>query len=277
MKKILLYLIPFLIAIIAFSALVYLLNQKSGKGALQVTSTPQSKVYLDGKFIGTTSLCKCEASNMLQVGDYTIQLIPVEGDSSPFQEKITINKSTLTVVDKTFGAGGTSQSSIISLSPLADKKRIELLVISFPEKANVFLDNNPVGITPLRLKDITESDHDLKLTKDGYIDKLVKIRTTQGFQLKSVVFLGVNPNVASASGQASATSSATPAVSEVIILDTPTGFLRVRESNSLGSSEIDKVNPGDTFDLVSEKEDWFEIKLKNGKTGWVSTQYAKKK
>lgn len=277
MKKILLYLIPFLIVIIIFSALVYVLNQKSGKGALQVTSTPQSKVYLDGKFIGTTSLCKCESSNMLQVGDYTIQLIPLEGDFRPFQEKITINKSTLTVVDKTFGAGGASQSSIISLFPLSDKERIELLAISFPEKANVFLDNNPVGITPLRLTNITESDHDLKITKDGYIDKLVKIRTTQGFQLKSIVFLGVNPNVASSSGEPSATSSAIPTVSEIVILDTPTGFLRVRESDSLASSEVDKVNPGDTFDLISEKEGWFEIKLKNGKTGWISAQYAKKK
>ncbi len=276
MKKIILYTVLILIVIVAFSGLVYLLNQKSGKGALQVTSTPQSKVYLDGKFIGNTPLCRCGVSNMLPIGNYTIQLSPVKADLKSFEEKITINKSTLTVVDRSFAIGSESAASIITLSPLGDNKEIELMVISFPSRSNVFLDNSPVGITPLLLKNITQSDHDLKITKDGYIDRSVRIRTTAGFVLKSIIYLGINPNISTSSSTFSQPTPSAPSVTKILILDTPTGFLRVRESSSLDSLEINRVKPGETFELVDEKEGWFEIKLSNGKLGWISTQYAKK-
>ncbi len=275
-KKIILYIIPFLIIIIAFWLLVYFVNQKSGKGALQVTSLPSSKVYIDGKFIGTTPLCKCEASSMLPVGDYTISLTPSEGDFKPFQEKITINKSTLTVVDRVFAGGSASSASIITLSPISDKKSTELLVISFPQNAYVFLDNSPVGMTPLKLKNVTDSDHDLKITKDGYSDKLIRIKTTPGFQLKAVVFLGINPNIASSSAQPVSSSSASPSITKILILNTPTGFLRIREGSSLGSRQIGQATPGETFDLIGETDGWYKIKLENGTEGWVSSQYAKK-
>ncbi|MBU3978106.1 SH3 domain-containing protein, partial [Patescibacteria group bacterium] len=36
------------------------------------------------------------------------------------------------------------------------------------------------------------------------------------------------------------------------------------------------VNPGDTFLLIGEQTGWLEIKLPDGRTGWVSNQYAKK-
>lgn len=278
MKKIFLFAAPLLIAIIIFSGILFFLDRKSGKGALQVTSVPQSQVYLDDKLVGTTPFCACELSQMLSVGDYTIKLVPQDGNLRPFQEKITINKSTLTVVDRTFSDNGNSDGSIISLIPLGNKEDIEVLVISIPDKANVFLDNNPVGATPLLLKQVSESDHDLKITRDGYKDKSIKIKTSLGFKLSALIFLGVNPDlsnslIASPSG---VLSSPAPSVSKVLILDTPTGFLRVREDSSINSLEIARVLPGETYELIEEKKDWFKIKLKDEKVGWISSIYATK-
>jgi len=274
MKKMLFYITPFLGIVIIFAGVVLFLNQNSGKGALQVTSTPQSQVYLNGQLIGETPLSKRDPKDGIPIGNYRIRLIPKEGNSKPYDEQITINKSTLTVVDRTFGEN--SSGSVITLIPLANKKDTELMVISFPDKTNVFLDNNQRGVTPILLKDVTESDHELKLTKEGYLDKTLRIRTAPGFRLKSIVFLSVDPNVASASSQTPLTTPQVPKVAKITVLDTPTGFLRVREDSSITSSEIGRVSPGDSLELVAEKEGWFQIKMTDGKTGWISSQYAKK-
>ena len=279
MKTVLGFLIPLLLVIVIFSGFVLLLNQNEGKGALQVTSFPESSVYLEGKLIGNTPLCRCEAKNMLKTGEYAVKIVPKEGDLQPFEEKITIYKSTLTVVDRTFADGGQSEGSIITLSQITDKKDAQILVLSFPEKATVSLDSNPVGSSPLLLKNITESDHDLHLEKEGYKDKLLKIRAIPGYKLTSLVFMGLGLTKASDSAGLTGVTP-TPSVQKIVILNTPTGFLRVRADASLGSAEIGRVVPGETFDLLEEKGKWFRIKLNSsiaeGKLGWVSSDYCVK-
>ena len=289
MKKVFLLVSPLFIAIVVFVSVTYFLNKNSGKGAIQVTSFPESNVYLNGKLIGKTPFCmgteKCKIQDMLKIGEYSIKLVPLEKEFKPYDAKISINKSTLTVVDRTFLTGASSSGSIIALSPISDKKDAELLVISLPDKGNVFLDSNRVGSTPILLKNLTESDHDLQITKDGYSDKLLKIRTALGYKLTSLVYLGVNPNFSSSSAELKAetkdadekaTKSAIIASPKIVILNTPTGFLRVREEGSISSLEIDRVLPAEVYELLDEKDGWFKIKLKDDKIGWISAQYAKK-
>jgi hypothetical protein len=280
MKRLLIFLAPAFIALLVFIPLIIFLSQKSGRGALQVTSIPKSKVYVNGKLVGQTPLCQCEGAQMLRVGDYTIRLVPQEGDFSPFEQKVTIYKSVMTVVDRTFGQGAFAEGLIMTLNPISDKNISQLFAITFPDKTEAFLDNSPVGTTPLDLKSVTDSDHELMFKKDGYKDKTIRVKTAKGFKLSAIVYLGINPEVATQSAVPQATSSAVVAVSKVLILNTPTGFLRVRETPSIASPEVARVNPGDTFDLVSEKEGWFEIRLNptdgGAKTGWISSQYAKK-
>ena len=286
MRIIALFLVPLLIAIAVIGGFLFYFSKNEGKGALQVTSQPKSQVYLNGKLLGETPFCKCETSEMLPTGEYTLKLVPKEQGFTPFENKVTITKSILTVVDRTFGQGADSEGSIISLSPLDNKKAAEILVVSFPESADVFVDTNAVGTTPLLLKNQTISDHEVKVKKDGYKEKTVRIRTVEGYKLNSLIFLGINPNVIDLSPTptptASPAASVTPGPSgttkpTVLILQTPTGFLRVRDQASLSGAEIARVTPGETLELVSEVQGWFEIKLKDGKTtGYISTQYAQK-
>lgn len=278
MKKVLLVILPPLVAIIIFIIVTIILNKSASKGALQVTSVPKSKVYLDGKLLGETPFCKCEQNDTLDTGEYTIKLVPDNNKFSPFESKITISPSVLTVVDRTFGEGGLSQGSIIDLTPISDKNEAQILVVSFPDKANIYLDNNLSGTSPLLLKNVTESDHEIKLSKEGYKEKAVRIRAIKGYKLESIVFLSINQDLTNSSSSALPELSPVPSASQnqVTILDTPTGFLRVREDATISSLQVGTVNPGEKYELVSEKEDWFEIKLEDGKTGWISSQYAKK-
>lgn len=276
MKKLIIFITPIILALLVFLGFSFFLNRNLGKGGLQVTSNPKSQVFLNGKLIGTTPLSKRESSQMLPVGDYTIRLVPEDNSLLPFEEKIKITKSVLTVVDRTFGKGLSSEGSIITLSPLSDKGALELLVLSFPDNVEVRVDNNLIGTTPLLSKALTESDHEIKFLKDGYREKSIRIKMVAGYKLTVVAFLGVNPAALNLSPTAEVFPSATPAVLRIVILQTPTGFLRVRESNSLNSPEVTRVNPGEIFDLLDEQNGWFEIKLKDGKTGWISNQYAQK-
>lgn len=284
-KKILLFLTPLIVAVVVFFSFELFLSDRfrgPSKGALQVTSNPNSKAYLNGQFIGQTPLCKCEPSSMIDTGEYQIRLVPNDSQFSTFEDKITIARSVLTVVDRTFGKGATSEGSIITLSQLDKKKGSELLVISFPDGADIFVDNNQSKKTPTLLTDLTPSDHEIKLSKTGYKEKVVRIRTIDGYKLTTTVFLGIDLNAASKSAEVKtdenqqASSSAKNALPKVLILSTPIGYLRVRQGASIATSEIGQVTPGESFDLVEEKVNWYKIKLKNGKEGWVSAQYAQK-
>lgn len=273
MKKVLIIIIPVIIAALVLGAFIFFIGGNSGKGALQVTATPTANVYLNNQLIGQTPLCKCDPKDMLSVGQYTIRLVPQQSGFTAFEEKISITKSVLTVVDRSFGGSGTSAGSVITLTPLSDKEKTELLIVSIPEKADVFLDNSKSGVTPLLMTDVTDSDHEIRLSKEGYLEKSVRIRTVKGYKLSSTIYLGVNTQPTIALPSPSATPAAAKA--DVTILSTPTGFLRVRESPSLTAREIFRVNPGEKYELLEEQEDWYRIKLTDG-SGWISSQYASK-
>src|SRR3990167_8849312 len=175
-RKIILFLTPLLILTIFFLLIVIVINRNSGKGALQVTSVPPSQVFLEGKYIGKTPLCLCELPQLLDVGDYNIKLVPVQSGFKNFEQKITLYQGVLTVVDRTFDREvGASTGTTITLSPIDDKSISQLLVVSFPSKAQVILDSNSVGTTPY-LTDVTSSDHEIKVLKDGYKEKVIKVK-----------------------------------------------------------------------------------------------------
>jgi hypothetical protein len=276
LKKILFFILLLVFAVSIFLIFSYFLNRDSGKGALQVTSVPKSKVYLDGKLLGETPLCKCEYPNMIDSGEHSLRLVPLATGLNPIDQKITISSSVLTVVDRTFGKGALSEGSVITLSKIPDKNDAQIMVISFPDKVQAFLDSNLIGMTPINVKNQTESDHEIKLSKEGYKDKVIRIRAVKGYRLEVTAFLSVAEDNGQPSSVSAQPTPTTVKVASVTIGETPTGFLRVRSESSLNGAEIGQVNPGEKFDLVSEAEGWYEIKLKNGKTGWISSQYATK-
>jgi len=104
------------------------------------------------------------------------------------------------------------------------------------------------------------------------------VTTRAGFRL--TLFAKLAKNVAAAS----ATPTPAPtAQSFVTILNTPTGYLRVRTQPGTKGEEIAQVKPGDKFPYLATDADtkWYEIQyqpaaagLPNGITGWVSNQYA---
>jgi len=42
------------------------------------------------------------------------------------------------------------------------------------------------------------------------------------------------------------------------------------------ATEAAKVNPGETYPFLDEKEGWFKIEYDKDKEGWISGKYAEK-
>lgn len=275
MRKFLLILVPFFLALLVFSLAIFYLASNNQKGALQVTSDPKAKVYLDNKPVGQTPLCKCQLKDMILTGQHSLRIVPVSGNFDAFEQTITIYSKALTVVDKKFDKTGFDSATVISLTQIDDSKDAQIGVISVPKGSNLFLDNNLAGQTPIVLKKITDSDHELKISKTGYKDKIIRVRTVLGYKLNALIFLGLNPETATSSAVNISTPSAQKSIEKVLILSTPTGFLRVRKTPSISAEEITQVKPGETYNLIGEQNGWYEIQVKNLQ-GWISAQYAKK-
>lgn len=280
MKKIIFLSLLFIILFgILGLGITFFIKANNGKGALQVTSTPESKIYLDGKYIGQSPYPRVDGQNTFAAGEYTLKLVPLNNEFPEFQEKITLNKLTLTVVEHTFGPEGKGNGSVISLSSISSKDDAQLLILSLPDSASVFVDSNLMGVTPLLLKNQTASDHKITVKKDGYKEKSIPIKTPLGFKVQVQVDLGIGQDpvtptptilLPSPTVQAASTSAT------LTIQSTPTGFLRVRSTNSTDGAEVGKVNPGETYPILQEVDGWYRIKLATGSEGWISAEFATK-
>lgn len=248
-----------------------------GHGALQVTSNVKSKIILNGKNIGETPMCLCAQEERIEAGNYTIQLIP-EDNSTTYTTKIKIGKGVLTAVDRTFLPGSYASASTLYLQSIGGQAA-DLFVSSAPNEALVTLDGTDSGTTPLLLKNLSASEHEIELQRGGYGKKTIRIRTVPGYKLTVEAILGTLPSANEILPGMVSTPTPTPNVPitpKVIIGSTPTGFLRVRTDASINSMEIGQVHPEDTLPLLDEQSGWYKIQLPDGKTGWISTSFATK-
>ncbi len=249
-----------------------------GRGALQVTSNLKAQVFLDSKPIGNTPLCKCEQNETIKEGEYELRIVPEDKSIQPFTNRIDINVGVLTAVDRTFLPGSFSSTYILTLER-TNESDPQLFIASIPEGALISLDSESKGITPLTLKSISPSEHEVEIQKQRFAKKTVRIRAVPSYKLILNIVLGTQTGADETEVPTLTPPSPTaiPMSSEkVIIKNTPTGFLRVREEPSTGAREIGRVNPQETYKLVDENTSWFKIELNGGTQGWVSKTYAEK-
>ena len=230
--------------------------------ALQITSTPDASVFLDGKHLGKTPFF----SDQLKEGEYTLKITASEAN---FVEKITLSSGTLTVVNREL-----NNNFLASAGETLWLKtgKNGLFVVSMPTQADLIIDGKLFGKTPLQVAAIEDGEHKVQLSKKGYLERNFQIKTSAKYQLIADVTLA-----AEIAKGTPPTGSPAPLfqVVKVEILKTPQGFLRVRSEPSLSSPEIGRVKTGDQLELIQETKDWIKIKFEE-KQGWISAQYTKK-
>lgn len=247
-----------------------------GKGALQVTSNIKADVILNNKPIGQTPLCRCEQNETIAGGVYELKIAPLDKTFQPFMTRVRINSGVLTAVERTFLPGSYASLYVLTLEKSSTRDP-QLFVATIPDGALVLLDGKEEGITPLFLKSISASEHEIEIQKQGFSKKTVRVRAVPSYKLVLNVILGTQGQD-EISEKITPSPISSPTVSnkpQVTIKNTPVGFLRVRESPSTKAVEIGRVNPGETFELIDENASWYKIKFED-QEGWISNQYATK-
>jgi len=277
-------LILLLILVVLFAGFVavrfFFLNSQNVYGRIRVVSSPSATVFINNLVVGRTPF-----EDKYKTGDYIMKLIPEKTatETASWQGKIQVYKNALTYVNRELGTSDLGSAGEIFAITKMDKSSStgEIYVETEPQGAIVYLDNDEKGVAPLILTQVVKGDHELSVFMPGFLRRTQKVNVDAGYKVNASFKLGFDPNQKQLSSLSpppdkTATTSAVSTKEQVKIKDTPTGWLRVRTEPSVNASESAKVNPGETYDILSEKEGWYEIQYDLKNTGWVYSQYVEK-
>lgn len=247
----------------------------SSAGVLEINTAPETTVFINGQNMGTTPFKKEFKPQKLEV-----KLTPKDNQDQIFwQARVPITSSAITLVKYQFSPNDQqSQGQVLTLSKIPNKRAGALLVSSLPDRAIVNLDGETKGYTPLLLEEILPGHHSLEVNLDGYQNTIIGLNIASGFQLNAEIKLAKNEK--EKNQENSSSSEETSPQERVIILSTPTGWLRVRSGPGTGFAEVTRVIPGEEYPLLEKKDDWLKIALE-GETeeekteGWILGQYGK--
>lgn len=251
------------------------LSPTQAKLQIAETNVPSS-IFINKEQVGSTT----PHEEYRKPGEITLRLVPIStnGPLAPWETKITLVNGVTTVVRRNFGpTEETSTGEVLSFEKIGGKKA-ELVVISNPDSSEVKLDGEPRGFTPLPIANISTGEHSLSVSHLGYKEREIKsVKTEPGYKLTAIVYLTEDENQKKQEDQVEETVKPPPQP-QVKILETSTGFLRVRGEPTTVGTEVAKVTPGKQYLLVDKNNDssWLKIEYEKGKTGWISAQYAKK-
>jgi len=292
-------------------------GSSAGEAMLKVDASPGAQIFLDNENIGKTPYEDKVAAGeytLKLIPESTIE------NAVSWEGRVAIVPNQLTYVNRELrDTELTSAGEILTLEKISGAGG-ELSVVSTPDSATVTINGEEKGKTPLILKDLPAGNHELSVVALGSASRSVKIKTTNGYRLNAVFNLAATgnqvavttaspspePSTSPGEGKASPSPKVSPKTSPkasaqtstspkpsgstsptkppakpyVEILDTPTGFLRVRAEPGGSGEEVGRVNPGDFYSLLDEESvsstPWYKIEYESGKEGWISGQYADK-
>jgi hypothetical protein len=278
MRKILLPILVFLSVISIFlqlsSGYIKSVLGQGAKAGVRVESSQSAQVFLNNEQKGTAPF----QDDNLKPGDYLITLKADEATSSAkvlWEGYAKLNEGTLTIVirdlaDQQAGSFATkkenSSGEIISL-----ERGQGAVITSSPSGAEVLIDGELVGRTPLAIPDLVEGEHQFIISRENFLKRSIRSKVINGLVLNLSVDLAISEPDLTKLPTAPVSSS-----QEVTIKSTPTGFLRVRETPGINGKEVGQVRPQETYVLLEESAGWVRIRLKDSKEGWVSSAYIQK-
>lgn len=230
------------------------------KSGLKITATPEAEVFLDGEEVGKTPY----QNENLSVRRYQLKLVE---NNAFWQGGVDLSPGTLTVVNRELSQSTASSfGEVLTLNPGRG-----VMIISSPGEAEVEIDGKSYGSTPLSVLDLAPGDHTFMISHRNFISRGIRAALPAGMTLNIAVDLAV-----SEADLGSITPPASITVAKFTVKQTPTGFLRVRVSPSLSSSEVGRLAPGTNVTKLEESPGWMKIKLDNGIEGYVSSSYVQK-
>lgn len=280
---------------------------KKEPAGLQVTAeSGTASVFLNGQYVNKTPY----VDKTLKAGTYSLRLEPEDSSLAVYETSVTLHSSTLTVVNWNFAnTAETSSGVVYEMEPLNNSKETALSIVSIPDSTIVKINGTSEGFTPVLKNNMTAGSHQFQVSLPSYVEQKRTVNIVEGYKMKvnvklakEVIATPVATDSAIATSSATATDSAqakpTPSASPrasaspsstpkattstttsiakpyVKILETPTGWLRVRAEASTAGEEVARVDEDETFPHLDTEDGWHQIEYEKGKKGWVSGQYV---
>lgn len=171
-KKILLALFVLMFSLFLIFNLIW--PPKSG---VIVSSNPTSSVFINGKKVGKTPF-----EGVLNPGEVVIKLVP-DNSEGEFETKVNLTSGVRTVIQRQFGYHDSASAGFIGSFEKIDPKKTMVSVVSIPENAQVFIDGQVRGNTPLSIDDVSPGKHELSVVATDYFGKTVSVRFYRGYRL----------------------------------------------------------------------------------------------
>jgi len=243
------------------------------KSGLEIISYPTAKVYVNGKELGSTPYKNLD----LKPGDNEIKLV---AGAREWKKTIELQNNINTVINWQFGDDDNGSSGYILYLEKTGDKKASLLVNVTPNKATIKIDEEVKGLSPLKVNELNNGDRQLTISYVGHKDINVFMKAISGYQLVVNAKLAEEKNkveqIVETKDEVINSGLSVDQGQKVTIKETETGWLKVRELNSSSSKEVTRVNPGESYTLLDEKNDWYKIGLGNSGEGWISASYASK-
>lgn len=295
MKKKLLFLLGLVFIFLIYLAIDFVfLSRRTQEGRIEIVSSPTANVIINDKAVGRTPY-----TSSLIAGDYVVKLVPDEdgaSESASWNGKVNIYHNTRTYISREIGSNQVTSSGVVLTavkmeSEPTKKDTGEIEIRTKPDGGIVFLDDEEQGISPLVLSEVEQGEHELSVFSPGFFRRSQKIKVQDGYRVIAEYSLAIDPThkkVVKEKKDPTATQAATltgkpeltptqqtSTLKQIEILQTDTGWLRVRSEPSVSASESARVNPGTTFGVIEEKSGWYKIEYAIGAQGWISSQYTR--
>lgn len=243
-------------------------------GTLRIESKPQTSVFVDSALIGQTPL-----QVNLSVGTHEIKLVPESADTEllPWSDQVVINQDTTTYVNQELATKDLLSSGEILSLEKATKGKGQILVSTDPTGLFVSLDGEDRGLSTLFMDNVSAGEHELAIRGEGFLPRSIKINVEEDYKLKAHFKLAVDEEYQEKKKESKEKKKDDKSETSktLIVLETPTGWLRVRSEPDLNASESGRVNPGEEFIFFQEENNWYEIEYESEKKGWIYGEYVK--
>jgi len=252
--------------------LVFIMGHIQTKAEVRVESNIESDVYLNNVLVGVTPF----THETVAVKSF-LKIVPHEKnkDYLPYETALSLTPQTKTIVRHNFNdviSNATTQ--IISLKNERENSS-PITIITNPESAYVFVNNEYLGTSPLRIEK-PPATYSVQVMHTGFQAMQVTLKSALGYNLTAFLDLAVQSPVGSDTGKSVPLDRQQPSDRVVTILKTPTGYVRVHESPKESSQEISRAILGREypFEGYSPLKDWTQINLNASESGWILTRYA---
>ncbi len=258
---------------------VYLLLGGCGavfvKSEIEIMTTPAAKVYIDEREIGKTET-NFKMTD-IKPGKVKLKLVS-EGSGQIWEKELNLNNLTTTIVSYHFADDQKYSWGYVMYPEKTGKDQEPAIIVnSKPADASVKLDGQIIGRTPTKLEQVAEGDRHLVISYPGFESQNLFVKTKNGYQIVVDIQLPetkidipkeTNPDLTE--------PTEIDSMEKVLIEETGTGWLRVRNEASTAGLEVGKVDVGKKYELLeTDDSGWYKIKVDENVSGWISAQFAK--